>query len=127
LGIQLLGLAARGQELLQFVGLIEMVFDGGFSASRDENEFLDAGGLRLFHGILDQRLVDDRQHFLRHRLGGRQKAGTEATDGEHSFADRTNHATGTFLLFDMGDSGPGHCAVLRRRPGLVQLGRSAPT
>jgi hypothetical protein len=41
----------------------------------------------LFHAILHQRLVDDREHFLGHALGGGQKAGAIAGDGEHALAD----------------------------------------
>src|SRR3546814_1643895 len=60
-----------------------MILDGLLAATGDEDEFLDAGGPGLFHRILDQRLVDDRQLLLRHRLGRRQKPGAEATDGEN--------------------------------------------
>ena len=44
----------------------------------DKKELLDAGRLGLFDGVMDQRLVDDRQHFLWHRLGRRQKPGARA-------------------------------------------------
>jgi hypothetical protein len=52
-----------------------MVFDRGLAAAGDEDELGNAGRLRLFHRVLDQRLVHHRQHFLRHRLGRRQKPG----------------------------------------------------
>ena len=38
--------------------------------------------------MLDHRPVDDRQHFLRHRLGRGQKAGAEAGDGKTAFLIR---------------------------------------
>ena len=44
-------------------------------------------GDRLFDAVLDDRLVDQRQHFLRLRLGGRQETGAEAGGGEDGFAD----------------------------------------
>jgi UTP-glucose-1-phosphate uridylyltransferase len=40
------------------------------------------------HRILDQRAIDDRQHFLGDRLGRRQEAGAEPRDGEDGFLDR---------------------------------------
>jgi hypothetical protein len=36
---------------------------------------------------LNERLVDDGQHFLRHRLGGGQDAGAKAGDRKDGFAD----------------------------------------
>jgi len=48
---------------------------------------LDAGLFGFVDDILNQRLVDDGKHFLRHRLGGGQDAGAEAGDRENGFAD----------------------------------------
>src|SRR5258706_10370103 len=48
---------------------------------------LDPGLPGLVNHILDQRLVDDGQHFLRHRLGGGQDPGAEAGDRKNGFAD----------------------------------------
>ena len=42
----------------------------------------DAGRIGLFDGVLDEGLVDHRQHFFGLRLGGREKAGAEARDGK---------------------------------------------
>ena len=44
----------------------------------------DAGGVGLLDGVLDQGLVDDRQHLLGLRLGGGEKAGAEAGHRERS-------------------------------------------
>ena len=41
------------------------------------------GGNRLLHRVLDQRLVDDRQHFLGAGLGRRQEAGPQPRHREH--------------------------------------------
>ena len=70
-----------------------MVLDRALGAAGDEKELLDAGGLRLLDRILDQRLVDDRQHLLWHRLGRRQKAGAEAGDRKYRLADTLMHGT----------------------------------
>ena len=64
-----------------------MVLDHGLVAAGDEDEVLDAGLARLVDDVLDERPVDDRQHFLRHGLGRRQEPGAEAGDGEYGFAD----------------------------------------
>ena len=77
-----------GLELaFQFVGGVVVVLDGALVAAGDEDHVADAGGVGLFDGVLDQRLVDHRQHFLGLRLGGRQKAGAEARHGEHGLAN----------------------------------------
>ena len=80
-------LAARGERGVELIHPVEMVFDHALVAAGDEDEMFDAGLLGLVDHILDQRLVDDGQHFLRHRLGGGQDAGAEAGDREDGFAD----------------------------------------
>src|SRR5215813_5635872 len=64
-----------------------MVFDDSLVAAGDEDEVLDAGLARLIDHVLDQRPVDDRQHLLGHRLGGREEAGAETGNRENRFAD----------------------------------------
>jgi len=49
---------------------VKMILDDALVASRDENEVLDAGLAGLIDHVLDQRTIDDWQHFLRHRFGG---------------------------------------------------------
>ena len=71
----------------EFVGNIEVIDDRGLAAAGHEDHLLDPRLARLVHRILDQRPVDDRQHFLGDRLGGGQEARAEAGDGEHGFAD----------------------------------------
>jgi hypothetical protein len=66
---------------------IEMILDDALVAPGDEDEMLDAGFAGLVDNVLDQRPVDHRQHFLRHRLGGGQKPGAEAGHGKDSFTD----------------------------------------
>ena len=85
----LLGLlvAARRQRGVELEHPVEMILDYALVAPGNEDEMLDAGLLGLIDHILDQRLVDDGQHFLRHRLGGGQDAGAETGDREDGFAD----------------------------------------
>ena len=78
--VELRLLIARHQGVAQLVAVIEVVLNGGFSTAGDEDELLNSGGTRLLDRILDERFVDNRQHFLGQRLGGRQKPGAEAAD-----------------------------------------------
>ena len=81
------GLATRLERLLEFVLTVEVILDDALVAAGDEDEMFDAGLPRLVDHILDQRFVDDGEHFLRHRLGGGQDAGAEAGDREDGFTD----------------------------------------
>ena len=91
----LLSCSALRERALELELDVEVVLDDALVAAGDEDEVLDAGGARLVDHVLDDRPVDDRQHLLRHGLGGGQKAGAEAGDGEHGFAD-------AFLRCDIG-------------------------
>ena len=59
-----------------------MVFDRGACGGGHERSSQDPGGVGFLNGVLDQRLVDDRQHLLRLCLGGREKAGTGPATGK---------------------------------------------
>src|SRR5699024_2939225 len=56
-----------------------------------------AGIHRFVHRILDQRTIQHRQHFLGHRLGGRQKTRAQTGHGENNFAQGLAHAAPSFL------------------------------
>ena len=66
---------------------VEVVFDHPLVAARHKDEMLDARLPRLIHHVLDQWPVHDRQHFLRHGLGGREEPRAQAGHGENSFTD----------------------------------------
>jgi hypothetical protein len=70
---------------LEFVRLVEVIGDRALVPAVDEHQHLGAGSDRLLGGVLDQRLVDDRQHLLRVGLGGRQETRAHAGDGENDF------------------------------------------
>src|SRR3546814_1131557 len=59
-----------------------MILDRALAAPGDEDHLLDPRFARLVDGILDQRPVDDGQHFLGDRLGGRKEPGAETGDGK---------------------------------------------
>jgi len=54
---------------------------------------VEAGRDRLLDDVLDRRHVDDREHLLRHRFGGREESGSQAGSGNDGFRDGTRHAT----------------------------------
>src|ERR1700683_3798416 len=60
-----------------------MILDGALGRAGDEHQPPGTGGQRLIDRVLDQRLVDDRQHFLRTGLGRRQEACAASGYREH--------------------------------------------
>jgi tetratricopeptide (TPR) repeat protein len=68
--------------------MVKMISDDMLAAPGDKNELFDSGLTSFLDGILDHWLVHDWQHFLRDRLGRRQKARTHARHGKNSFADK---------------------------------------
>ncbi len=87
-------LALFGERRLELGVRVEMVLDGALRTAGDEHQQARAGGQRLLGGVLDQRLVDDRQHFLRARLGGGQETRAAPGDGKHREANRRGSAHG---------------------------------
>ena len=61
----------------------------------NDQNLLDPACQDLFDDILDRRLIDDRQHFLRHRLCLRQETRTETGCRNHSL---TNFIHGSLLI-----------------------------
>ena len=99
---QRVGLAAHLEGVLELELLVEMVLDDALVAAGDEDEVLDPGLARLVDRVLDQRPVDDRQHFLGHGLGGGQEAGAEARNRKYRGANALGHSC-LFLIFRPGD------------------------
>ena len=88
-------------------------------AAGDEDEMLDAGLARLVDDILDDRPVDDRQHFLGDRLGGRQEARAETGNRENCFADFFHDSRVPFGWR------PKHGGASHFRAGIQRLSRNA--
>ena len=84
-------LAARAELGLDFERHVEVILDRAFAAARDEHQLGNAGGDRLFNRILDQRLVDDRQHFLGARLGCRQEPRPQSRHRKYRFGNSAHH------------------------------------
>src|SRR5258708_28911101 len=68
-----------------------MIFDRVLAAARDQNDVRDAGGHGLFDAILNDRLVDERQHFLRLRFGRGKEACSKARRRKHGFSNGCAH------------------------------------
>ncbi len=90
--LQLARLAALLQRRFQLIGRVEMILECALVAAGDEDELLDARRQAFLDGVLDQRPVDDRQHLLRHCLGGGQESGAQSGHRQDSFADALRHA-----------------------------------
>jgi len=76
-------LAVAFELVLELVGGIEVVFYGTLVATRDEDHVPYAGCVRFLDGVLDERLVHDRQHLFGLGLGGWKEASAEARDWEY--------------------------------------------
>ncbi len=76
-------LACKFETLLEFERAIEMVFQGGLTPARDDQDVVDPGAKGLLDDVLDARLVDHRQHLLGLRFGRRKEAGAEARCRDH--------------------------------------------
>src|ERR1044071_3828239 len=96
-----------------------MVLDHRLVAAGDEDEMLDAGLARLVDHVLDQRPVDDGQHLLRHRLGGRQETRAETGDGKNSLADLRHRSLRAARRRRGGSSGS---TLITGKPYLVPYG-----
>ena len=68
-----------------------MILDGVLAAAGDQDDVWDAGLDRFFDAVLNGRFVDQRQHFLGLRLGGRQKPRAQAGGGEDDLTDSRAH------------------------------------
>ena len=85
--LQQVDLALRFERLLQLVVGVEVIFDRALRAAGDEDQLAGARSERLLRGVLDQRLVDDGQHFLRAGLGRRQEARAAPCHRKHRRSD----------------------------------------
>ncbi len=75
----------------QFVADVEVVFDGLFAAAGDDQDLVATGGHGLFHAVLDDGLIHQREHFFGLGFGCGQEARAEAGCGEYGFADFHGH------------------------------------
>ena len=89
--LQQVGLPALFEHLLEFVADVEVVFDRLLAAAGDDDDLIASRMHRLFHAILNDGLVDQRQHFFGLGLGGGKEAGAQTGGGKNSFANFHRH------------------------------------
>ena len=86
-GIEQFRLALRLQDGLEFRVAVEMILDGALGAAGDEHQRIRAGGQRFVDRVLNERFVDDGEHFLGARLGDRKESRAAAGNGEYCCFD----------------------------------------
>ena len=95
--LQRLLLAAQFQSPFQIIVIVEVIFQSALAAAGHKNELFDASGARFIHSMLNERAIDQGQHFLGHRLGCRQKACAKTSDGEYGFTNTLLHSRLSFF------------------------------
>ena len=85
--VELLALAARLEKRLELDRDVEVIFDRVLAAAGHQDDVVDARRDRLLDAVLNDRLVDERQHFLRLRFGGGQETGAETGGRKDRLAD----------------------------------------
>ena len=88
---QLFLLAALLQKFFQLKRNIEVIFNRSLAATGDDDDRLNSGGDRFFDHVLNQRLVDQRQHLFRRGFGGGQKTRAQAGGRKNCFANSLWH------------------------------------
>ena len=91
-GRELIELAAVFEQGLELDVDVEVIDHRRLAARGHEHDLFDAGRHGFLDGVLNDGLVDQRQHFLRHGLGGRKEPGAKARRREHRRSDPVLHA-----------------------------------
>src|SRR4029078_3362564 len=79
-------LAARLEKGFELHRDVEVILDRVLSASGAQDDVVDPGCDRLLDAVLNDRFVDQRQHFLGLRFGGGQETGSESSGGKGGLA-----------------------------------------
>src|SRR5262249_39694373 len=93
----LLQLAALLQSLLKLIGNVEMIFDDRLVAACDEYKMLDPGLARFLDNMLEDRTIDNSQHFLGNRFGRREKSCSQSGDRKNGLANSSGHQSSSGL------------------------------
>jgi hypothetical protein len=86
----------------KFVGSIEVIFNGTLASSRYKNHVPHTRRIGFFYGVLNERLVDHRQHLFGRCFGGRQKSCSQSSHWKDGFANAGLAAHGlAFIQFNV--------------------------
>lgn len=78
-----LPLAAALEIFFEFERAVEVIFDRTFSSSGNDDDVFDAGCDGLLHDVLNQRLVDQREHLFGRGFGSGEKACAQSSSGNN--------------------------------------------
>ena len=98
---QHLDVALLLEQVLELVGEVEVVLDRPLLAGGDDDHLLDAGRHGLLDRVLDDRLVDEREHLLGLGLRRRQETGAPTCGRE----DGLSNAQSNLVMTGVGGSG----------------------
>ena len=68
-----------------------MILDNRLIAPGHEDKMLDSGLARFLDDMLKDRAIDDGQHLLGNRFGGRQKPCPQTSDRKNGLANASRH------------------------------------
>jgi hypothetical protein len=88
----LIFLAARLEKTFELDVHVEVVLNRVFAAAGDDDDDVDARSDRFFDAVLDDRLVDERQHLLGLGFRGGKEPRAEAGGRKNGFANGRFHA-----------------------------------
>ena len=94
IGAKLVRLATVVQVVLELEGRVEVILDRALAAAGHDDDLRQTRGDRFFHDVLDHRLVDEGEHFLRLRLGRGEEPRPEPGGGKDALA----HFHGLIIL-----------------------------
>src|SRR5580700_4183585 len=88
---QQIGFVPGPEQILEFEAYVEVILDRRFAAARYDTNVPNSRTRYLFHCILNERCVNERQHLLWERFGRGKKAGSQTCCRQHCFADGLDH------------------------------------
>ena len=76
-----------------------MIFNRAFFAPGNDQDRFDSRSNGFFDRVLNQRLIDERQHLFRRSFGCGQKSGSQSGGGKNGFANFLFHMNTVKLTF----------------------------
>lgn len=83
---ELFDLSLLYKRLLELERSIKVVLDRLLATTSYDHDIGDTSTYSFFYKILDDRLIDDREHLLRLGLGSREESSTESCSRDDTFA-----------------------------------------